>query len=77
LNRVLQFTKDLNPILDEINLFESNSFIEQGHEHINYELQRYEMKEYIELLNDTKRLSLNFIIINCLVNIHVWKLLSE
>ncbi|PGE10179.1 hypothetical protein COM54_15395 [Bacillus toyonensis] len=54
LNRALQFTKDLNQILDEINLFGSNSFIEQGHEHINYELQRYEMKEYIKLLNDTK-----------------------
>ncbi|OFD57533.1 hypothetical protein BWGOE4_31220 [Bacillus mycoides] len=52
LNGALQFTKDLNQILGEINLFESKNFIE--HEHINYELQRFEMKEYIKLLNDTK-----------------------
>ncbi|MGE7975574.1 hypothetical protein ACQKOK_22220 [Bacillus cereus] len=54
LNRALQFTKDLNQILDEINLFESKTFIEKGHKYINYELQRFEMKEYIKLLNDTK-----------------------
>ncbi|MED3201374.1 hypothetical protein ACWKTL_27865 [Bacillus toyonensis] len=54
LNGALQFTKDLNQILGEINLFESKNFIEHGHEHINYELQRFEMKEYIKFLNDIK-----------------------
>ncbi|PFU40474.1 hypothetical protein COK86_19445 [Bacillus cereus] len=52
LNRASQFTKDLNQILGKTDFYGSKNFIE--HEHINYELQRFEMKEYIKFLNDTK-----------------------
>ncbi|MGR3779130.1 hypothetical protein ACT1UG_26430 [Bacillus paramycoides] len=54
LNAALQFKKDLKEISGETDFYESKNFMEHGHVHINDELQRFEMKEYINFLDKTK-----------------------
>lgn len=55
LNRAIQFEKDLKKISGEINWYESKNFIDHGYEHINSELQLFEMKEYIKFLDDVNK----------------------